>query len=86
LLFETVKTVAPASIVCTIIIVPTTTTTTTTTATTTTTTIFFLIKPTGALIFQIYFCQEILRVSGGSCAHHQEFFTVHSALVYVMRV
>jgi hypothetical protein len=37
-------------------------------------TIFFLIEPTDALIFQIYFCEETLRVSGSSSAHHQEFF------------
>jgi hypothetical protein len=46
---------------------------------------FFLIKPTDALISKIYFCQENLHVSGSSCAHHQEFSTVHSALVYVMQ-
>jgi len=32
------------------------------------------------------FCQETLHVSGSSSAHHQEFSTVHSALVYVMQV
>ena len=37
----------------------------------------FLIKPTDALISQIYFCQETLHVSGSSSAHHQEFSTVH---------
>ena len=42
---------------------------------------FFIIKPTDALISQIYFCQETLYVSGSSCAHHQEFSNVHSALV-----
>ena len=36
--------------------------------------------------FPNLFCQEILRVSGSSSAHHQEFSTVHSALVYVMQV
>jgi len=36
--------------------------------------------------FQIYFCQETLDVSGISSAHHQEFSTVRSALVYVMQV
>ena len=46
---------------------------------------FFLIKPTDALIFQIYFCQEILHVSGSFSAHHQEFSTVHSALAYVIK-
>jgi len=48
--------------------------------------ISFLIKPTEALISQIYFCQETLYVSDSSSAHHQEFSIVHSALVYVMRV
>jgi len=46
---------------------------------------FFLIKTTDAPISQIYFCQETLHVSGSSSAHHQEFSTVHSALVYVMQ-
>ena len=36
--------------------------------------------------FTNLFCQETLRVSSSSSAHHQEFPTVHSALVYVMRV
>jgi len=46
----------------------------------------FLIKPTDALISQIYFCQETLHVSDSSSAHHHEFSTVNSALVYVMQV
>jgi hypothetical protein len=45
----------------------------------------FLIKPRDALISQIYFCQEILHVSDSSPAHHQEFSTVRSALVYVLQ-
>jgi hypothetical protein len=32
------------------------------------------------------FCQETLHVSGSSSVHHQEFSTVHWALVYVMQV
>ena len=48
--------------------------------------ISFLIKLTDALISQIYFSQETLHASGSSFAHHQEFSTVHSALVYVMQV
>jgi len=32
------------------------------------------------------FGQETLHVSGSSSAYHQEFSTVHSALVYVMQV
>jgi len=47
---------------------------------------FLLIKPTDALISQIYFYQETLHVSGSSSTHHQEFSTVSSALVYVMQV
>jgi hypothetical protein len=43
---------------------------------------FFIIKPTDAQIFQIYFCQETLHVSGSSSTHHQEISTVHSELVY----
>ena len=46
----------------------------------------FLIKPTDALISQIYFCQETLHVSGSSCAHYQEFSAVRSAQIYVMQV
>jgi len=45
---------------------------------------FLLIKPTDALISQIYFCQENLHVSGSSSAHHREFSTVYSALAYVI--
>ena len=41
---------------------------------------------THTLTSQIYFCQETLHVSGSSSAHHQEYSTVHSALVYVMEV
>ena len=32
-----------------------------------------------ALISQIYFWNKTLRVSDSSSAHHQEFFTVHTA-------
>jgi len=46
----------------------------------------FLIKPTDAQISRIYFCQKTLHVSSSSSAHHQEFSTVHSALVYVMQI
>ena len=45
-----------------------------------------LIIPTDALISKIYFGQETLHVSGSSSAHHQEFSTVHLALVYVTQV
>ena len=39
-----------------------------------------------ALIIPILFCYKTLRVSGIISAHHQEFSTVHSALVSFMRV
>ena len=39
-----------------------------------------------ALISQIYFWNETPRVSDSSSVHHQEFFTVHIALVYVIQV
>ena len=36
-------------------------------------------------IFPNLLFQEILFVSGTSSAHHQEFFTVHSTLIYVIK-
>jgi len=39
-----------------------------------------------ALISQIYFWNRTLHVSDSSSAHHQEFFTVHTAMVYVVQV
>jgi hypothetical protein len=36
--------------------------------------------------FPNLFCQETVHISGSSSAHHQEFSTVHSALVYIMQV
>ena len=47
---------------------------------------FFLNNQPDALIIQILFCYKILHVSGISSAHHQEFSTVHSALVSFMQV
>ena len=38
------------------------------------------------LISQNYFWNEILRVSDSSSVHHQEFFTVHTVMVYVIQV
>ena len=40
----------------------------------------------GALIIPNLFCYKNLHVSGILSAHHQEFFTVHSALVSFMQV
>ena len=39
-----------------------------------------------ALISQIYFWNETLHVSGSSSVHHEEFFTVRTAMVYVIQV
>ena len=35
---------------------------------------------------KINFWNEILHVSDSSSVHHQEFFTVHTAMVYVIQV
>jgi len=40
----------------------------------------------GVLISQIYFWNKSLHVSDSSSVHHQEFFTVHTAMVYVIQV
>jgi hypothetical protein len=47
---------------------------------------FFLNNQPDALIIPILFCYKPLRVSGIFSAHHQEFSTVHSALVRFMQV
>jgi len=47
---------------------------------------FFIIKPTRCTNFTNLFCHEILHVSDSLSVHHQEFFTVLSALVYVIQV
>jgi len=44
---------------------------------------FFLNNQLEALIIPILFCYKILHFSGIFSAHHQEFSTVHSALVRV---
>ena len=43
------------------------------------------IKPTRCTNFSTYFWNKILHVSDSSSVHHQEFFTVHTAMVYVIR-
>jgi len=40
----------------------------------------------GALISQIYFWNKTLHVLDSSSVHHQKFFTVHAAMVYVIQV
>ena len=37
------------------------------------------------IISQIYFWNKTLHVSDSSSVHHQEFFTVHTAMVYVIQ-
>ena len=47
---------------------------------------FLFINKPQALIIQILFCHKTIHVSGIFSAHHQEFSTGHSALVYIMQV
>jgi len=47
---------------------------------------FFLNNQPDALIIQIYYVIKTLHVPGILSAHHQEFSTVHSALVSFMQV
>ena len=47
---------------------------------------FFTIKPTRRTNLPNLFWHETLHVSGSFFAHHQEFFTLHLALVYVTHV
>ena len=46
---------------------------------------FFFNKTNRRTNFPYLFCQENLHVSDSSSAHHQEFSTVPSALVYIMQ-
>jgi len=48
--------------------------------------VFSLNNQRDALIIQILFCHKTLYVLGILSAHHQEFSTVHSALVSFMQV
>jgi hypothetical protein len=47
---------------------------------------FFIIIPTRCTNFSNLFWNETLHVPGNSFAHHQDFFTVHTAIVYVIQV
>jgi hypothetical protein len=47
---------------------------------------FLIIKPTRRTNFSNLFWNEILHVSDSSSVHHQEFFTVQTATVYVIQV
>ena len=44
------------------------------------------IKFIDALISQIYLLNKTLHVSNRSSVHHQEFFTVHTVMLYVIQV
>jgi hypothetical protein len=44
-----------------------------------------IIKPTRCTNFSNLFCNETLNVSDSSSVHHQELFTVHTALVFVIQ-
>jgi hypothetical protein len=44
------------------------------------------IKSTRCTNFSNLFWNETLHVSDSSSVHHQEFFTVHSAMVYIVQV
>jgi len=44
---------------------------------------FLIIKPTRYTNFSNLFWNETLHVSDSSSVHHQEFSTVHTAMVYV---
>jgi len=45
-----------------------------------------VIKPTRCTNFSNLFWNKTLHVSDSSSVHHQEFFTAHTAMVYVIRV
>jgi hypothetical protein len=47
---------------------------------------FFLNNQPDLLIIPILFCYKTLHVSGIFSVHHQEFSTVHSALVSFMQI
>ena len=47
---------------------------------------FFLNNQPDALIIQILFCYKTLHVSGIFSAYHQEFSTVHSALLSFVQI
>jgi len=47
---------------------------------------FLIIKPTIRTDFSDFSWNETLHVSDISSVYHQEFFTVHTAMVYVIQV
>ena len=47
---------------------------------------FLILNQLDAVISQIYLRDKTLHVSDSSSVHHQEFCTVHTAMVYVIQV
>ena len=47
---------------------------------------FLVIKPNRCTNFSSLFWKETLHVSDSSSVHHQEYFTVHTEMVYVIQV
>jgi len=47
---------------------------------------YLLIKPTRCTNISNLFWNETINVSDSSSVHHREFFTVHTAMVYVIQV
>jgi len=47
---------------------------------------FLIIQPTRRTNFTKFYFGMKLHVSDSSSVHHQEFFTVHTAMVYVIQV
>jgi hypothetical protein len=47
---------------------------------------FFIIKPTSCTNFSNLFLNKTVNVSDSFSVHHQEFSTVHTAMVYVIQV
>jgi UDP-N-acetylglucosamine 2-epimerase len=47
---------------------------------------FRIIKPTRCTKLSILLWNEKIHVSDSSSVHHQEYFTVHTAMVYVIPV
>jgi len=45
-----------------------------------------MVKPTRCTNFSNLICNKTLHVSDSSSVHHEEFFTVHTAEVYVIQV
>jgi len=45
-----------------------------------------IIKPTRCTNFSNFFWNKTLHVSDSSSDHHQEIFTVHTAMLYVIQV